>query len=150
MNNRINKIRKHFRLTQTEFGAKIGGLSQNYVWMLEKGERTPSDRTIYDICREFGVNELWLRTGEGEMFRAKTRDVEIAEYVGKVLSGSDEFQRRFIALLTRLTTDDWRLIEYIALKLAEEVKKGTDAGYSASVQVPPRAPNKNPADSTIY
>ena len=87
----------------------------------------PSDRTIYDICREFGVNELWLRTGEGEMFRAKTRDVEIAEYVGKVLSGSDEFQRRFIALLTRLTTDEWRLIESMALKLAEEVKKGTDA-----------------------
>lgn len=123
---RIKEIRKNFNLTQKQMAEKLD-LKQNTIATYEIGRLTPSDRTIYDICREFGVNELWLRTGEGEMFRAKTRDVEIAEYVGKVLSGSDEFQRRFIALLTRLTTDEWRLIESIALKLAEEVKKGTDA-----------------------
>lgn len=27
-----------------------------------------TDRILYDICREFNVNEFWLRTGEGEMF----------------------------------------------------------------------------------
>lgn len=123
---RIKEIRKNFNLTQKQMAEKLD-LKQNTIATYEIGRLTPSDRTIYDICREFGVNEIWLRTGEGEMFRAKTRDVEIAEYVGKVLSGSDEFQRRFIALLTRLTTDEWRLIESIALKLAEEVKKGTDA-----------------------
>lgn len=126
MGERIRQVRKAFKLKQAEFAEKIG-VKPNTITSYETGLRMPSDRTIYDICREFGVNELWLRTGEGEMFRAKTRDVEIAEYVGKVLSGSDEFQRRFIALLTRLTTDEWRLIESIALKLAEEVKKGTDA-----------------------
>ena len=126
MGERIRQVRKAFKLKQAEFAEKIG-VKPNTITSYETGLRMPSDRTIYDICREFGVNELWMRTGEGEMFRAKTRDVEIAEYVGKVLSGSDEFQRRFIALLTRLTTDDWRLIEPIALKLAEEVKKGTDA-----------------------
>ena len=126
MGERIRQVRKAFKLKQAEFAEKIG-VKPNTITSYETGLRMPSDRTIYDICREFGVNELWLRTGEGEMFRAKTRDVEIAEYVGKVLSGSDEFQRRFIALLTRLTTDEWRLIESMALKLAEEVKKGTDA-----------------------
>lgn len=126
MGERIRQVRKAFKLKQAEFAEKIG-VKPNTITSYETGLRMPSDRTIYDICREFGVNEIWLRTGEGEMFRAKTRDVEIAEYVGKVLSGSDEFQRRFIALLSRLTTDEWRLIESIALKLAEEVKKGTDA-----------------------
>lgn len=126
MGERIRQVRKAFKLKQAEFAEKIG-VKPNTITSYETGLRMPSDRTIYDICREFGVNEIWLRTGEGEMFRAKTRDVEIAEYIGKVLSGSDEFQRRFIALLTRLTTDEWRLIESIALKLAEEVKKGTDA-----------------------
>ena len=126
MNKRINEIRKHFQLTQTEFGTKIGGLSQNYVWMLEKGERTPSNRTISDICREFGVNELWLRTGEGEMFRAKTRETEISEYFERVLSDTDEFQRRFISVLSRLSADEWRLIESMAQKLAEETTKNPE------------------------
>lgn len=69
MNERILAIRKKLGLTQKEFGMHIGGLSQNYIWMIEKGDRVPSDRTISDICREFNVSEAWLRTGEGEMFQ---------------------------------------------------------------------------------
>lgn len=71
MNRRIASIRKISNLTQDDFGTRIG-LSRNYVWMIEKGERIPSDRTIADICREFNVNEHWLRTGEGEMFKEET------------------------------------------------------------------------------
>ena len=71
MNRRIASIRKISNLTQDDFGTRIG-LSRNYVWMIEKGERIPSDRTIADICREFNVNEHWLRTGEGEIFKEET------------------------------------------------------------------------------
>ena len=46
VNERIAKIRKDANLTQEEFGEKIGKLSKNYIWMLEKGDRKPSDRTI--------------------------------------------------------------------------------------------------------
>lgn len=127
MNERINEIRKAVGLTQGDFGAKIGGLSKNYVWMLEKGERTPSDRTILDICREFDVNEEWLRTGQGEMFRKLSRSDEIAAFFGDVLSGEPDFRARFIAALSRLNADQWKLLEQIADNLIEEcAKKKTD------------------------
>lgn len=127
MNERINEIRKAVGLTQGDFGAKIGGLSKNYVWMLEKGERTPSDRTILDICREFNVNEEWLRTGQGEMLRKLSRSDEIAAFFGDVLSGEPDFRARFIAALSRLNADQWKLLEQIADNLIEEcAKKKTD------------------------
>lgn len=123
MNERILAVRKNAGLTQEEFGAKIGGLSRNYVWMMEKGDRTPSDRTISDICREFDVNEAWLRTGQGDMFRPKSRDEELAAFFGDLLSGEPDFKRRFIAVLSRLSEDEWEMIEAMANKLVDELKK---------------------------
>lgn len=67
MNTRIRKLRKELDLTQTEF-AKAIGLVQNTITSYEKGRLNPSDQTILSICREFNVNETWLRTGEGDMF----------------------------------------------------------------------------------
>lgn len=67
MHTRIKELRKILKLTQPEFAQKLN-LSGNFIFLIEKGERKPSDRTIADICRIFNVNENWLRTGEGEKF----------------------------------------------------------------------------------
>lgn len=67
MNDRIKKIRRTLDLTQQEFAARIGSV-QNTITGYETGRRVPSSQVISLICREFGVNEAWLRTGEGEMF----------------------------------------------------------------------------------
>lgn len=67
MNERIKKIRKFFELTQTEFAERIGSV-QNTITGYESGRRSPSNQVIALICREFGVNEDWLRNGAGEMF----------------------------------------------------------------------------------
>jgi acetylornithine deacetylase len=64
-------------MTQKDFSARLG-LSENFIWQIEKGEREPSDRTISDICREFSISENWLRTGDGEMFRSISREEEKA------------------------------------------------------------------------
>lgn len=64
---RIVEIRKKNGLNQEQFAQKIG-MSRSFINQVEVGKRNLSDRTISDICREFGVNEAWLRTGEGEMF----------------------------------------------------------------------------------
>ena len=69
MNNRIKEIRKALNLTQSEFGAKVG-VKGNTIGNYEIGLRTPSDAVIFSICREFNVNEEWLRTGTGEMITA--------------------------------------------------------------------------------
>ena len=67
MNERIKSIRKSLNLTQELFSKKLN-LSRNYIALIETGDRIPSDRTISDICREYNINEHWLRTGEGEMY----------------------------------------------------------------------------------
>ena len=123
MKDQFCKLRQATGLTQQEFAEKIG-LTRNFVWMLEKGERDPSDRTIADICRVFNVNETWLRTGEGEMFVTHTRDEAIAAFVGRVLATEDDsFQKRLISVLAGLKEDEWELLEKVALHLAEGIKK---------------------------
>lgn len=67
MENRIKMLRKALDLTQTEFAKRIGSV-QNTITGYESGRRTPSGQVVSLICREFGVNERWLRYGEGEMF----------------------------------------------------------------------------------
>lgn len=66
MNLRIKKLRKKLNMTQEEFSSKIG-LSRNFIAQIESGAKKPSDRTISSICREFNVNETWLRSGIGDM-----------------------------------------------------------------------------------
>lgn len=67
MNTRIKFLRKNSGLTQEKFAERIG-LKQNSIALIESGKRNISDQTILSICREFGVREEWLRTGEGEMY----------------------------------------------------------------------------------
>lgn len=80
MNTRIGEVRKSLGLNQQEFASRIG-LTRNYVSLMETGDRTPSERTVSDICREFDVNEKWLRTGEGSMSVSKTLHQEMVEIV---------------------------------------------------------------------
>lgn len=108
INSRISLVRKQFKLTLSEFGAKLGRAVSTVSEYEKEGKRI-TDRVIEDICREFYVNEEWLRTGEGEMFRARnTTNDELALQVGKLLKGEDEFTKNFF-------------LEY--LKLPPEMKK---------------------------
>lgn len=118
MNIRIAEVRKAVNLTQEKFAAQLG-LSRNFLWMIEKGDRVPSDRTIADICREFNVNEIWLRTGEGEMFNPQ--DEKLAAFVGSLVADdSDPFKRRMVELLADLTPEEWKLLEKMAERLTKK------------------------------
>lgn len=121
MNDRIALVRSNSGLTQEKFAAKLG-LSQNFVWMLEKGTRIPSERTISDICREFNVNETWLRTGEGEMLIPMDREKEIMAFIGDILKGEPDFRRALVHVLARMTPDQWAMMEAKARELLEEIE----------------------------
>lgn len=124
MNERISLIRKKAGLTQEEFGEKVGGLSRNYIWMVEKGERVPSDRTISDICRIFNVNENWLRTGEGEMFNPKSRNEELMDFATAVAEGDPgSIQAQILTVMARLTDAQWEVLAQVAKEFVEETKK---------------------------
>lgn len=122
MKDRIKQIRKSLNLSQAEFGSRVK-LSQNYIWMIEKGDRIPADRTISDICREFGVNEVWIRTGEGEPFQEETRQEQIMRFAAQTVKGSDEFRKAFVSMLAKMDADDWENLEKLFDNLANELKK---------------------------
>lgn len=82
MKDRIREVREYFGLSMEKFGSRIG-IGKASISLLESGKNNPSVQTITLICREFGVNEQWLRTGEGEMFeqtRASVLDRLSTEY----------------------------------------------------------------------
>lgn len=123
MNERIKELRRALGFTQTELGAKIG-VKGNTITNYEAGLRTPSDAVIFSICREFNVSETWLRNGEGDMFVSLSRDEEIAAFMGDVMAGEDgDFRRRLVSILSRLGPDEWKLLERMAVSMAEEIKK---------------------------
>ena len=128
MNERIKEIRKFFGLNQTEFGKRIG-IKQGSVAGYESGSRVPMDSIVTSICREFGVSEHWLRTGEGEMIIPKTMDEEIIAFIGEIQSSpEDNFKKRIAHLLAKMSDDEWKMMERFANKLVaeleEEKKKG--------------------------
>lgn len=117
MNDRIKKIREYYRLTQDEFGKHIGS-ARNTIANYESGNRSPSNSVVLSICREFNVNEEWLRTGEGEMFVKMDKESELMAWAGSVLGGVDDsFKKRFVKMLSELDERDWETLEKIALKL---------------------------------
>ena len=68
-------------------------MSENFIWQIEKGQREPSDRTISDICRVYGVNEIWLKTGVGEMKLPMPLDQQLAQIFADVQVSDDERAR---------------------------------------------------------
>lgn len=89
MNIRIKKLRRYLDLTQREFGERIG-VKGNTIANYELGRNEPIDAVISLICREFNVNEEWLRYGTGEMFAPDTSD-ELEDLVKKYhLSSADQ------------------------------------------------------------
>ena len=122
MHTRINEIVKASKLTKTDFAKRLG-ISQPYLSQICAGQKTPSDRTISDICREFGCDEVWLRTGEGEPFRQETRQEQIMRFAVQTVKGSDEFRKSFVSMLAKLDPEDWENLSKIYRKLLDEYKK---------------------------
>ena len=121
MKDRIKAVRKALGLTQQALADRLG-IKQNTVAQYEIGRNEPIDAVVTLLCREFRVNETWLRTGEGEMFQAVDREKEIAAFIADIISDPDkDFQRRFVSALSRLEPAQWELISDFADKLT-----GTD------------------------
>lgn len=126
MHERIKELRKYLGLTQAEFGEKIAMRQTGVAW-LESGDRKITDRVITTICAVFGVDEIWLRTGEGEMFQTPTRDEQITDFVGKTLFGDDDndFAKQLLSILAALDDNGWKTLKAAAevLKKAEDDAK---------------------------
>ncbi len=120
MKNRIKQIRKESGLTQVEFGEKIG-VKGNTVTNYETGLRNPTDAVLLSICREFNISEEWLRTGNGEMRKKRTRNQELAAFANDIMEDVDDsFKKRFVLALSKLNESDWETLKKIADELSKE------------------------------
>lgn len=115
---RIRQLRNALGLSQEAFGKNIG-LSRSEVRNIEYGITQIRDLTIPVVCRAYAVNEAWLRTGEGDMFRKLSREEEIGEFMSKIITKEDDFSSRLISVLARLDVEEWEMLEQLARKLAE-------------------------------
>lgn len=120
MKDRIKKVRKDASETQAQFATKLN-LSRNYVFMMESGDREPSDRTVKDICSKYKVAEHWLRTGKGDPYPTKTDNQRLAEFINNIMEDEDEsFRRQVILAATELSDEDWDYLRDLIHKLSKK------------------------------
>ena len=122
MKNRIKDIRKMQNLSQDAFGKRLG-ITGASVSRLESGDREPSDQTILSICREFSVNEFWLRTGEGDMYKQLDRYQELSSFFGDLMMTEPDVRHRLIGAIMHADLEELRMIERFAWRWVEETKK---------------------------
>ena len=119
-------LRKELGLNQSDFGNKIG-VKQGTVAGYESGARTPLDAVVSSICREFDVNEEWLRTGEGEMFEQMTEQQKLLKYTGMLLKDKDSAIvnaiQSFIVTYEQLDDTSKATLEKIAQQFIDNLKK---------------------------
>ncbi len=117
---RFKKIRHALKIKQGELAKELT-ISQGHASDIENGRKAVSERVIAIISLKYGINENWLRTGNGEMFIQKTRGEQIAEFAADVLKDEeDSFRHRFIEALAELSVDEWEVLEKIVKKITKE------------------------------
>lgn len=123
MKDRIKELRKHEKLNQTEFGALLG-VSLSAVQKWESGENTPAESVIKLMCQKTGVDDAWLRSGEGNPFRSKTRKDKLSEYFGQVLDGDrTETEMLLIDVMSETPVEEWESLASALRMFAEAIKK---------------------------
>ena len=121
MNERVKELRKALGLSGEKFGERLG-ITRSAVSNIESGNRALTEQVILAICREYNVNEEWLRYGNGEMFIETKSDNELFKWAGKVLGSKDmTFRKAFVNALSKLSEDDWEKVEKFTRSLIDTV-----------------------------
>ena len=116
MQERIRAVRKSENMTQEEFAAALG-LSKNYIWQVEKGDRKLSERGLSDICRIFEINYEWLVYGNGEM--RCNDDSDIQAMIDSIIQSDNVFAKKTLMAFAKLDVEEWKLIA----KIVREITK---------------------------
>ena len=120
MKDRISFVIKSKCKNKTEFAKRIN-VSQGFVSQICAGVSQPSARTINDICREFGVNRLWLETGAGEPFTPESKDEQIYTILSAAIVGSTA-RDRLIRAFAQLPEELFDTAERILIEISENLK----------------------------
>lgn len=116
MNDRIKEIRKSLGLTLEKFGERLG-VTKTTISRIENGINNVTEQMKKSICREFNINEDWLQTGEGEMYRKSNDD--ISEIIDEIMKGENEFYIKIFKTFARLDKSELLALEKILDKYVE-------------------------------
>ncbi len=100
---RVREIRKSLGLTLEKFGEKLG-VKKNAISQIETGRNSLTDQMTKAICREFGVDYIFLTTGEGEMF--VDSDDDFIEKIDRIMAGESDIRKNAIKALVNASTED--------------------------------------------
>ncbi len=133
-NERVRELRLHEGLTMEAFGNRVG-VSRSAISNIESGNRAVTDQMLHSICREFRVNEQWLRIGEGEMFAPEPADL-IAQVASEFnLSSFDEdLIREYASLPEDVRKDVYDMIMRLAAKHAPGTYPKLDDDIEAEIE----------------
>ncbi len=115
-NERLKEIRKSLGLTMEKFGERLG-VSKASISNIENGNRGLTEQMTKSICREFGVDYIWLTTGDGEMFVESDND--IMESIDRIMMGENDFHKNLFKTFARLDDDELVALEKIIDKFIE-------------------------------
>ena len=122
MNERLKDLRKALAIKQGEFAERIS-TTQGHISDIENGRKELSDRTIKLICLEFGVNETWLRTGQGEMFEKIPAEDEYFRAATELSKNNDKLAMQAVIEYWKLDEDSKKLLKNFILHIAEKSKE---------------------------
>lgn len=120
MCHRIKKLRIALKMSQDDIGKKLG-VTRAAISRLENGERNVTEQMVLAICREFNVNEKWLRTGEGEMFE-KRNNVAVAK-AAQLLGKKDPIFEAFVETYADLSPSDRDVLLKTSMKFLKSLEK---------------------------
>lgn len=131
MNERLKELRKALNLTQQEFANRLK-IKRGAVGNYEVGRNKPIDTVLLSICREFNVNETWLRTGEGEMFVPLPEEDEVAAYVSDLLEDNGDNPlydviKGIMRTYQELSPKSQEVLRDASEKLLENLKKNKES-----------------------
>lgn len=119
MNERIKELRDVLELSQEALGSRVG-VTRGAISRIENGTNSVTAAMVLSLCREFNVNEDWLRNGSGDMFNPMSEDEELDLYIGRISGGDDSFKKNLLKSLCKLSEDEWNVLK----KIISEMKEG--------------------------
>ena len=124
VNQRIKEVRQNLNLSQREFGERLG-VSRGVLNNIESNVVEAKPLFIQHICSVYGVDPIWMETGEGEMFHKPSEAERFAELAAKIQSDPNEFKKRVFYALSLMSDEGWAAFEQ-AWNESEKKEKDTE------------------------
>ena len=116
MGERIGKLLDALKIKKVRFAQRLN-IDQSYVSQLVSGKRNPSDRTVAD------VSELWLRTGQGEMFPTLSEDADFIRILTEIQTSDDSFIKAFLRTYWQLDEKEKAVLQKFLNGLQTQAKR---------------------------